>query len=383
MVARPEVADHRRPVKAFARVFALAPDCHAGDGRYPWLWRRHFYQGLRGALPSVLLPAAVDFGWARPAAQVTLGPSPQRTTISERLWDQIRAARDDGGLDAVISYCFSTDVDPGLVARTVEAGVPWINFFCDSSYAFDRVEALARTASLNWFPEHAAIARYRALGRPLLCRPYALHAAALPQAACEKAEYAVGFVGAPTGNRVLRLAGLHLAGCRVAVRGEGWRRAPATAAPLPSRRAPADRRARGHLAERMLVRALRPVVCADGGGPLADGQLAPFLSRCRTVLGLNEGRDRQGAYRSYLKLRDVEFPGYGCCYLTQDNEDVRRAFEVGREVLTFRGALEAAGLVRRIAREPALARAIGQAGRRRVLGEHTWTTRLGELARAL
>jgi hypothetical protein len=383
MVPIPEVADHRGPVKAFARVFALAPDCHAGDGRYAWLWRRHFYEGLRGALPSVSLPAAVDFGWARPAAQAPLRPSPERATMSERLWDQIRAARETGGLDAVISYCFSTDLDAGLVARTVEAGVPWINFFCDSSYAFDRVEALARTTSLNWFPEHAAIARYRALGRPLLCRPYALHAAALPRAACERAEYAVGFVGAPTGNRVLRLAGLRLAGCPVAVRGEGWRTAAAAAAPVPGHPSPRDRRARGPLAERVLVRALRPVVCAGGGAPLAESQLAPFLSRCRTVLGLNEGRDRGGAYRSYLKLRDVEFPGYGCCYLTQDNEDVRHAFEVGREVLTFRGAIEAAGLVRRSAREPALARAIGQAGRRRVLGEHTWSARLQELARAL
>ena len=111
--------------------------------------------------------------------------------------------------------------------------------------------------------------------------------------------------------------------------------------------------------------------------------MVPFLSRCRVVLGLNEGRDLHGVYRSYLKLRDVEFPGYGCCYLTQHNEDVEHAFDVGREVLTFRHAAEAAWLVRRSARHPTQARAIGQAGRRRVLAEHTWAARLAELARAL
>jgi spore maturation protein CgeB len=111
--------------------------------------------------------------------------------------------------------------------------------------------------------------------------------------------------------------------------------------------------------------------------------MAPFLSRCRVVLGLNEGRDLRGSYRSYLKFRDVEFPGYGCCYLTQDNEDVRQAFDVGREVLTFHHLAEAASLVRRSVRHPEEARAVGRAARRRVLAEHTWVPRLAELARAL
>jgi hypothetical protein len=235
-------------------------------------------------------------------------------------------------------------------------------------------------ASLNWFPELAADARYRALGRPVLCRPYAVHPAALQEAACVTAEHALGFVGAPSGNRVLRLAGLRLFGCRTEVRGEGWQRTNA-AAPRP-RRARGDRRARGGLGERLLLRALKPMV-ARGSRALADDEMVPFLSRCRVVLGLNEGRDSHGVYQSYLKLRDVEYPGHGCCYLTQHNEDVEHAFETGREVLTFGHAAEAASLVRRCVRHPDQARAIGQAARRRVLAEHTWAARLLELARAL
>jgi spore maturation protein CgeB len=130
------------------------------------------------------------------------------------------------------------------------------------------------------------------------------------------------------------------------------------------------------------MRAVTPLV-RSGARPLAEDEMAPFLSRCRVVLGLNEGRDTQGVYRSYLKLRDVEFPGHGCCYLTQYNEDVEHSFEIGREVLTFQHAAEAASLVRRSVRYPAEARAMGQAARRRVLAEHVWTARLLELARAL
>jgi glycosyl transferase family 1 len=370
-------------MKPFSRVFALAPDCHTA-GRYTRVWRRHFYDGLLAALPSVVLPLGLDFGWARPVAATPPGPSPDRTAMSERLWDQINSAHIQRGLDAVISYCFSTDIDPALIERTVELGVPWIDFYCDSTYAFDYVEALARVTSLNWFPERAADARYRALGRPLLCRPYALHPGALPEAACETADHTLGFVGAPTGNRVLQLAALRLLGCRTEVRGEGWQpQPPPPTPPPPPVRAPAsDRRVRGGLVERVLVRALKPLV-GRRAAPLANDEMASFLSHCRVVLGLNEGRDLQGVYQSYMKLRDVEFPGYGCCYLTQHNEDVEHAFDVGREVLTFRHFAEAAALVRRSTRDPEAARALGRAARRRVLAEHTWTARLAELARAV
>jgi glycosyl transferase family 1 len=347
------------------------------------VWRRHFYDGLQAVLSSVVLPTALDFGWARPPVHVAPGPSPERDTISERLWSQIHAAHAQRGLDAIISYCFTSDVDPALVARTVELGVPWINFFCDSTYAFDRVEALARVTSLNWFPEGAAAPHYRALGRPVLCRPYAVHPAALPEASCATAEYPLGFVGAPNGNRILHLAGLRLFGCPTAVRGEGWRPGPAVQSRArPLRPSATDVRARGRLRERILARVLMPLV-RDAARPLTYDEMAPFLSRCRVVLGLNEGRDTAGRYRSYLKLRDIEFPGYGCCYLTQYNGDVERAFEVGREVLTFGHVAEAAALVHRCVRHPEDARAMGQAARRRVLAEHTWAARLAELARAL
>jgi spore maturation protein CgeB len=369
-------------LKAFARVFALAPDCHTA-GRYRSVWQQHFYAGLHAALPSVVLPAGIDFGWARPAARAPRGPSQDRRACAERLWDQIRAAHAGRGLDAVISYCFSSDVEPSLIERTIEMGVPWINFFCDSTYAFDLVESVARVASLKWFPERAAESRYRALGRPVLCRPYAVHASALTEATCETARHALGFVGLPTSNRVLRIASLLARGCPTAVRGHGWQRQPPPiASPIASPPRRRDPRERARLGERLLVRALLPVI-GRGARPLADDEMVPFLSSCRVVLGLNEGRDLEGVYRSYLKLRDVEFPGHGCCVLTQHNEDVAHAFEVGREVLTFRTAREAAALVRRCVRHPASARAMGQAARLRVLREHTWSARLAELARAL
>ncbi len=354
-------------MRPFSRLFALAPDCHAAGNRYGRLWQRHFYDGLAGALRDVVFPTDVDFTWARPASGAVNGPSPQRAAVSQKLREQIRSS----GAGAVLSYAFASDIEPGLVRDTVALGIPWINFFCDSTYAFDRVEALAREASLNWFPETAAEARYAALGRRWLCRPYALNPGALPEATCETAVHQLGFVGAPTGNRVRRLAALAALGCRVAVHGEGWQRPSGFpgGARTASRASFLDPRRLAQLPRRIAARALRLFVHA--GGRLDDEGLTRFVSECRVMLGLNEGGAVPPAGRSYLKLRDVEFPGYGACYLTQHNADIERAFDVGREVLTFRGLAEAVAAARDHAAHPALAQAVGRAGRRRVLAEHT------------
>src|SRR2546430_16225543 len=83
-IALPPATRHiRKRVKAFARVFALAPDCHTA-GRYMRVWQRHFYDGLQAALPSVVLPLAVGFGGARPAAPVAVGPARRPGTLAGR-----------------------------------------------------------------------------------------------------------------------------------------------------------------------------------------------------------------------------------------------------------------------------------------------------------
>lgn len=124
------------------------------------------------------------------------------------------------------------------------------------------------------------------------------------------------------------------------------------------------------------------MVRACANGPLSDAELPEYLRGCRTVLGLNQGLDRHGQQLSYLKLRDLEFPGHGCCYLTEHNADVAAALDVGREVLTYHSLEEAAQWLRELPREPRRAAEIGQAGRRRVLAEHTWAARLPQLAAA-
>lgn len=352
------------------RVFALVPDCHVAEWRYSGGWRRHFYDGLEQAGVTVIRPLDLDFTWARPPQThdreraVAL-----RARTSEKLLAQILDA-DGGAPQAVLSCCFSHDVELDLVDRVRAAGIPWINFFCDSLYAFDWVAGLAARTSLNWFVESEAKERYRALGVPFLCAPYALNPDALPDASCIAPEHGLLFIGTATRNRIRVAALLRIFRADLQVRGWGWREA------LEAKPSRADHPS--NITKRAARAAVRALLKARVGGYLDDDAMLEELRRSAVVLGLNEGGAGPDA-PSYLKLRDLEFPGMGCCYLTQHHADLADVFDLGKEVMTFRSPWEASRLAKELARHPAECRAIGHRARTRVLGEHTWSARLPHL----
>ena len=356
------------------RIFALSPDCHVPGSRYGPVWRRHFYDGLRDSGLEVIIPRGLNFAWARPASSASASVKAAGRPTSRALADQIERAVKTG-IDAVISYCFSHDIELELVDRVRAAGVPWINFFCDSAYAFHTVEALSRRTCLNWFVETAAEENYRSLGVPYLCAPYAVNPRALPDASCRTPDRKLSFVGTAGKSRIKAVALLRLSGIDVHVAGRHWPEALARQSST------------GPGARSSIKRALRFAVGTAMRGHvrehLDENAFLEYLRGTQTLLGFNEGGLGIGPDVSYLKLRDIEFPGHGCCYLVQHNDDIVRSFEVGREVCTYGTLWEARRLARELARDPDGCRRMGKRARERVLAEHTWRARLPQLMECL
>ncbi len=64
-------------------------------------------------------------------------------------------------------------------------------------------------------------------------------------------------------------------------------------------------------------------------------------------------------------------------------DDLESCFDIGPEVLVYRDAAELDDVHARLRREPALARAVGEAGQRRVLQQHAYVHRIERMARHL
>jgi spore maturation protein CgeB len=86
---------------------------------------------------------------------------------------------------------------------------------------------------------------------------------------------------------------------------------------------------------------------------------------------------------SGLNQRNFEPCLAGAALLTDDQPDLESCFESGSEVLVWRDADELNALYQRVLRETDFAVRVAEAGRARVLAQHTFAHRLVSLSRAL
>ena len=80
-----------------------------------------------------------------------------------------------------------------------------------------------------------------------------------------------------------------------------------------------------------------------------------------------------------LNQRSFEPYLCGTPVLNDDMADVPRCFEPGKEILVYRNADELNALYERLAQDSAFAQAVGEAGYRRVMAEHTYVQRVGRV----
>ena len=80
-----------------------------------------------------------------------------------------------------------------------------------------------------------------------------------------------------------------------------------------------------------------------------------------------------------LNQRSFEALACGTPVLNDDLGDVSRCFEPGREILVWKSQDELNGLCERVLADAGYAREIGEAGRRRVLAEHTYLHRARQI----
>jgi spore maturation protein CgeB len=102
---------------------------------------------------------------------------------------------------------------------------------------------------------------------------------------------------------------------------------------------------------------------------------------CSTRAVLNVNRDSMASYGFSPPTRIFEAAGAGACLITDEWEGVDLFLEPGTEVLVARHGDDVADYVANLTEEKA--RQIGEAARRRILSEHTYTHRARQLQQVL
>ena len=126
-----------------------------------------------------------------------------------------------------------------------------------------------------------------------------------------------------------------------------------------------------------------PVKPLGFGWPDSSAGAQPELVYRTSLMNLGIGFASPSLALTTLKTRDFECPGAGACYLTTWNWELALHYDIGREILCYRGEEELVELFSYYRRRPEECGRIAQAAWRRCLAEHTWEKRFRDLFRKL
>jgi spore maturation protein CgeB len=387
---------------------------------YGGLWSANFYPALKEMGHEVvesqvdLLPTSkfMDI-----ASDFTAEERKERTRTTEQILDEVRAAHRQSPVDLFFSYFYNCHFDPAGFDELRRLGVPSVNFYCNSIYQFELVEAIAAKVDVAWHAEKDARQSYLNVGaRPVWIQMAADPNVYRPIPGISRSPKAC-FVGQRYADRDRWMAPLIRAGVPVEIYGPGWgfRGSVPTAAsdarkpelPYLGRVRPREGSFQSYVeAVRLNTRtagvaggfmrmvrqsrhyrgslALDPLFVSSARGSIPPSEIAAVFAGHELCLNFsNVWADGRPGSRliPHVRLRDFEAPMCRTCYLTGHTEEITEFYDPGREIDTYRSREELVDKARFYLHNSGAAEKLREAGYRRALSDHTWRRRFEELFR--
>jgi hypothetical protein len=318
----------------------------------------------------------------------------------ERTWEAtIAFARREHArtpIDFFLSYLYPVQVLPEAIAELQAAGIPCVNFFCDNVREFQRVPSQYSPFALHWVPEFEALPMYRSAGLRHLHAPMPCWVPPSLRGVPEAETAPAMFIGSADMLRRDLLARAIESGGDFLIRGPGWEPQRGEGGPPPNRSAMTTLRNQWDVLLTQGIRALATKVANRvrplESPPLPRDRVLPAVSgedyfkvtrEAVVTIGVNRVPTARASVRRplvYSRLRDLEAPMVGACYLTEWTEGLGGLYDLGVEIETYRAPEELAFKLGELQRDPVRRRAMREKGQRRALADHSVARTLRRIA---
>jgi hypothetical protein len=366
-------------------------------------WENYFKAGILEAGHTWVEATHTD--WAE--GLLTLERE-ERARWSERTWSRTLAAikteHAREPLAFVLSYLFPSQVEPSAVAEIRALGIPCVNFFCDNVREFTRVPESYRSFDLHWVPEYEALPLYRTAAMPFIQAPMPVWVPPEFRTAPTHESQDIIFAGSHDVLREALLASAVQRGLSLRIYGAGWKHNIRTS---ETRRAASaiDQDRRGFFRNQReflrkeglrgfamklsykLHRRPDPEVLKPYLHPAAEGE-AYFqtTTTAAVTLGINRYPSFRHSFQrphSYSRLRDIEAPMLGACYLTEACPGLDQLYEIGSEIEVYHTIDELVAKAKELQTDSRRRQMLRKNGQLRALADHSISRSLEKIVRKL
>jgi spore maturation protein CgeB len=356
-------------------------------------WQYYIKNGIREA----------GYEWSEyPDNDWALGLVPQSkedfAKWKEDTWDKTVKWLKKNPADVFLSYLYPNQINISAIKEIQKLGIPCVNFFCDHIRDFEKLPAEFGVFDTNWVPEYKAIKLYEKADFPYLNLPMPMWVEPKYRKLTEENNHLVTFIGSKDIQRILLLESILEEDPEIplAIYGNGWK-----GNTIQQRTHASDYTLKkkiifnaDYIKKQGIVPFMRKIkhrkLTYDTTGILsAKTHLSPsfetyneLIAGSMITLGVNRYESFNfpiGKPNSYSRLRDIEAPMLGACYLTEYTDGLEEMYDLENEIRVYGDADELLDQIKRLQSDPEKRRKLKTNGQKRALNEHNIPNSLNKI----
>lgn len=360
-------------------------------------WIYYIRNGLLQAGYEIV-ESSVDWAWG-------LVPKAEESQLQwkETAWKEaIKTCRKENP-SLFLSYLYPEQIDASAITAIKAMGIPCVNFFCDNVRNFAIIPKEFHCFSMHWVPEFQAIAMYQKAGLKVLNAPMPMWVK--PEYRSQISDHEeidqISFIGSKDILRALLMKDAIEIGVPLRIMGAGWEKG--------------DKSSQATLNQFFLSKKLfnqlhqirnegiipwlrkfsnRYMYSMPSDNYFTDHvdpkpsflEYVELTRRSKIVLGVNRYPSNyysHGSSNTYSRLRDIEAPMLGACYLTEYVEGLEQWYELGKEIETYSTVEDLKEKSEKLLKDSALRNSLRRNGQQRALNDLNISKTIQKIKEAL
>jgi hypothetical protein len=338
-----------------------------------------------------------------PGADWALGlvsqPRNAQANWKQETWKKTVAWLKKNPADIFLSYLYPAQVDGPAIAEIQKMGIRCVNFFCDNVREFTAAPPEFKVFDLNWVPEYKAANWYKAAGFSFINLPMPIWVEPALRVIKEEANGQVTFIGSKDIQRKILFENLmsHHPDINLAVYGSGWQNLKAhKSTHIPPAYTLYNKiqfnldflKRQGVAAyirkikQRNIDQDISSTLSAHLNGELPFDEFKKLTAESMITLGVN----RYPSFRypllqpdAYSRLRDIEAPMLGACYLTEYTAGIEDLYDIGNDIAVYRNTDDLAVKIQELQADRNMRKKLKINGQKRALSENSIPTSLQKI----
>jgi len=321
----------------------------------------------------------------------------------DNAWKKTIAFLKRNKVDLFLSYLYPSQIDIDSIEEIKKLGIPVVNFFCDNIREFKKTPIQFKAFDLNWVPEYKALEMYKKARAAYIHLPMPMWVEpkyrSLPKLEMPK----VSFIGSNDIQRQLlfeKAIALDL-NFELNIYGTAWQdgshRSESSAMPLLGLKSKLfnqfeyiNKHGALNWYRKLKQRNINIPISVDlkkaiKGKPSFEDYIQ-ITKASYVTLGVN----RYPSYAfplhkpdTYSRLRDIEAPMLGACYLTEWTEGIDKMYVIGTEIETYKTAEELVDKAKRLVRDKITRDNLRAQGQQKALSDFTISNSIAQIQKHL